>query len=262
MRPVLFEVFGFDVRSYGVLLMIGIILAAWVGGKRAAKYGVTSSQLSDGILWAVIPGILGARLAYILVNWSFYSTHLDELFSFRFEGLTSFGGMIVGSFGFWLWVKRTKLPMWNLLDAFAPAVLIASAVGRVGCLLNGCCFGLPTEGPLGLPLHFSAASHFPAQLIDSVLSLAFAGVIVLLEGKKVLKSGQSIALAAFAYGASRFVFEIFRANEQDAHGVWSRVPRFDYGISLGQVWATGAIILGVFLFLYTRRMAKAADAQA
>src|SRR5690349_5543102 len=100
MHPVLFtirafELFGhrfgpIEIRAYGVMLIIGVLVAAWWARSRAKAWGIEPSQVSDAIFWGVIPGVLGARIGFIVQEWGYYSQHLDKLFSVQFAGLTSF----------------------------------------------------------------------------------------------------------------------------------------------------------------------------
>lgn len=255
MHPELFKVFGFPVRSYGVLLVIGVLIAAAVARRRAARFGIDPNTIWDAAVWMVIPGIFGARIVFILQNWAYYQQHRDQLLSLRFEGLTSFGGLIFGFLGFWFWQRRSKTPFWPFLDTVGVPVLIAQAVGRIGCLLNGCCYGRPTDAWYGVPVEGLPGRHVPAQLVDFVLMLVGAGVMALWEKGRNLRPGVSFGVFLVAYGISRFVYEFFRAgtleevHEQVASSAFVRgLP-----ITLAQVTCLALVAIGITVSLLASR---------
>lgn len=222
MYPELFRVpffNNFPVRSYGVLLVIGVVLAIYMARRRAPRYGIEPDRIWDASMWMVIPGIFGARIFYIAQYWKYYQAHQDQLYSLRFEGLTSFGGLVFGFLGFLLWRMKSKVNMWSFLDTVGVPVLVAQAVGRVGCLFNGCCYGRPTEAWYGVHFHDIPGRHVPAQVVDVVLMLVGALIVVFLEKRTQLKPGASFGWFLTVYGGSRFVYEMFRAGtraEMDA----------------------------------------------
>jgi phosphatidylglycerol:prolipoprotein diacylglycerol transferase len=255
MYPELFRIGSFPIQSFGVLLMIAVLFAFWLMQKRSPAFGIPPEKVVDGVFWAVIPGILGARLAYILLNWSDFASGAQQLWTLRFEGLTSFGGLILGAAGLMYWAKRNGIKTWAVADAASVPLLAAHAIGRIGCLLNGCCFGLPTEGPLGVKAGLLAGRFLPAQGIDTIQVLLLAVVIVLLERSKKLVSGQSLALMAVAYGLSRFIYEFFRAYEIDEHGHWHNGAIESIGLTLGQLASLALILIGIWLFMWRKKAA-------
>jgi len=210
MRPVLFQIGDFKVHSYGVLLVVGLLIAIAFGRKRAARYGFTGSDLSDVAVWALIPGVLGARLFFVAQEWGYYKDHVGEIFA-KFEGLTSFGGLIFGFLGVVLWSRATKKPLVPMLDLAGPCFLIAHAVGRVGCLLNGCCYGGSCSLPWGVTVHDLDGRYHPAQIYDSLMNLGALWLVLLLE-KRGLKPGQCLGLSIALHGVARFIYEFWRAG--------------------------------------------------
>src|SRR4051812_5473146 len=133
MYPVLFQIGSFKVHSYGVVLIIGFLVGLFIARKRAPRYGINPNKLSDVAFIALIAGVLGARILFLIQeppkDW-------HEYFSPEFAGLTSFGGLIGGALVMALWARKNKISMRALLDVFGPPLLVAHAIGRVGCLLN------------------------------------------------------------------------------------------------------------------------------
>lgn len=258
MRPVLFKPFGFSVRSYGVLLVIGVIVAAYLARRRAPRFGIDPERIWDAAFWLVLPGILGARITYIVQNLGYYTQHLNELFSLRFEGLTSFGGLLFGFFGLLFWTKKTKTPLLPFLDVLGVPVLVAQAIGRIGCLFNGCCYGRPTTAWYGVHFEGLDGRHVPAQLVDTALMLVGALALTLIERAVKLKQGVSFGLFLCAYGLSRFIFEFFRAgtSEEVARGIASSAFLGPVHITAAQVTCLVIVLLGLLMAWSCNRKAK------
>lgn len=214
MHPILFQVGNFPVRSYGVILMIGVAIAAFIAAKRAPRFGLKSDVLWDSLLWMIIPGILGARGVYMATHWSEFAGKADRIFTLQFNGLTSFGGMIFGFFGLLIYLKLKKVPFWPMMDTVGVPALIAHAIGRIACLFNGCCFGYPCTGGHCVHVEGHQGTFFPAQGLDTVVCLILAALLFMAE-KRSLKVGVSFNLCMIAYGLSRFIFEFWRAGPFD-----------------------------------------------
>lgn len=257
MHPTFFEVpgTGFRVGSYGVLLMIGVIAALFLARKRAPQFGIHPDRLYDALFWMLIPGILGARLAYVAQNWTYYMEHQSELWSLQFMGLTSFGGMIGGFIGFYAWSKKSKTNLWPLLDVVGIPVLVAHAFGRIGCLLNGCCHGFPGGDWYCVP-RYDQTGHFlgtfaPAQIYDTVMCIIFAAALFRLESKMKPAIGQSFGLAVAAYGLSRFIYEFWRSGDDPANG-YLRDHLGSLPISSGQAMALAVLAAGLVIMAVRR----------
>ena len=116
---------------------------------------------------ALIAGILGARIVFILQDLGYYASHLDEVFSVQFSGLTSFGGLIFAVIALGIWARKQGVPMQRIFDICAPAFAVGHIVGRMGCFLNGCCFGVPGHAPwcMRFPPGSPPDAVFPGQLL-------------------------------------------------------------------------------------------------
>jgi phosphatidylglycerol:prolipoprotein diacylglycerol transferase len=155
--------------------------------------------------------VLGARLAFILQELPYYRQNLGELFSLQFKGLTSYGGFVAGFVVLWIYARKQARPLSALLDTFAAPFLLANAIGRVGCLLNGCCFGPRCGPPWGVHVEGSPGLHQPAQLYESLMNLLGLWILLRLE-RKGLKQGQSIGAMFVLFGVGRFIYEFWRAG--------------------------------------------------
>lgn len=257
-----FEMFGrkfgdFPVMSFGVVVMLGIVLAIWMGRKRAQQWGIRPDQITDAAFWGVIPGILGARIGYIVQEWSYFSEHPEKLWSLEFAGMTSFGGILLAVIGLIVYAKIKKINGLAFMDVLAVPLLIAEAVGRFGCLLNGCCYGHPTTKWYGVHVQGAEGLFQPAQMFDSVFVILIGALILVFE-RKMRPYGSSIALAVGGWGVSRFFYEFFRAgtNDEVARGQASSTYWGDLPITQAQGAALVMIALAAGLFIYSYKREK------
>lgn len=251
MYPDLFKIFGVTVHSYGVLLVIAFFVGVWYARKRAPRFGFTPSQVYDAAFWALIAGVLGARILFIVQELPYYLAHPRELLSLQFQGLTSFGGVIFGLLGLWIWTRIAKKPFVDLLDLFGAPFLVAHPIGRIGCLLNGCCYGGKCDLPWGVHVDKLQGLYQPAQIYDGFFNLVGLGVLLLLE-RRGLKRGQSISITLMAHGAARFLYEFWRAGVTST-GSFSGIPLTD-----AQLAALLMVIIGGVLVLVFGRRASVA----
>lgn len=209
MRPTLIEIGNFKLPSFGILVLAGFMVGIWFAGRRAHRFGLTKTQIGDASLYMLLFGALGARIAYIVQNIAFFSANPKELFALQWKGMTSFGGLILGAVALVVFCKRRKIPVVSVLDCVAPSVLIAHAIGRVGCLLNGCCHGGACPPPLGVHVPDLPGTYHPAQIYDAGINLAWLGVVLSFE-PRLNRPGQIFGLMLIGHGLSRIIAEIWR----------------------------------------------------
>ena len=269
MHPILFTIpkigpIGpIPVHTFGVMIVLAFIAGYWLVLKRAERYGVARDHIGDLCFYTLIAGVLGARIAFILQELPHYTQHLNELFTLRFQGLTSFGGPIAGFFVVLYYSRKHKIPISTYLDLLAPGFLIGHIVGRFGCLFNGCCYGgvCPVGFPLGVhtdddPLNL----HYPAQIYDAAMNAVALGIILWIEKKR------PVPLAIFSWflilhGLTRFIYEFWRAGtkEQVERGLASSTYMGSLPITQAQALALVFIIGGVILMYFARRKPVVSD---
>lgn len=213
MLPVLFHIGNFPVRSFGVMILIAFLSGMWLVRKRAAQFGFDKVQVGDLGYSALIAGIFGARLFFILQEIPYYSKHPEKLFSWQFEGLTSFGGFFAGAIVVIVWAKRHGKSVGKLMDLFAPAFVLGHVFGRIGCFLNGCCFGGKCDASLPWATHFQTVPglHHPAQIYDALMNLVVVGLLLAYE-RRGIKPGQGAGMFLILHGLTRFIYEFWRAG--------------------------------------------------
>ncbi len=259
MHPILFTIFGFQVHTFGVAMVVAFVLSVSLARARAPRFGMTKDQVGDMAFWTILAGVLGARLFFIAQEWGYYAAHPKELLTLQFQGLTSFGGLLCGMAAAMVWAWRKGIPVRNLLDCVAPAFLVGHAVGRVGCLMNGCCFGGVCPDTVLGALHIDGATHYPAQIYDSLMNVGALALVLGIERRAAFKAGQITGLVIALHGAARFIYEFWRAGTdaqvkagQASSTYWDGFPLH---ITQAQGMAFALVLLGIGMFAFSHRRA-------
>ena len=255
MHPIAFKFGTWPIYWYGVLVASGFIAGLWTAGRRAPLTGLRPEQVGDAGPWLIAGTVLGARSLYIATYWreSFADAPWWEMFMLRHGGLVFYGGLIGASLGLILYCRCRQVPLWKLADAFAPSIALGYVFGRLGCLMNGCCYGracsLPwaIHYPIGhdtfrdggepLPVH-------PTQLYDSLLNLALYGFLAWLYRRKKF-DGQVFAAYLICYAFTRSFVEYFRGDYNAAH-------RHAGFFTPAQLVSVGILAAGVALMMALR----------
>ena len=160
MYPELFSVGKFTIYTYGVLVALGFFL----GMQYVVKYSkniINKQQIYDFLFYMILAGIIGARLFYVLLDFSYYLEHPLEIFQVWKGGLVYYGGVISVLIFSFFYFKNKKISIIKLMDVFAPALALGHAFGRIGCFFSGCCYGKNTDCLLAI------AHKHPTQLYES-----------------------------------------------------------------------------------------------
>lgn len=221
MHQICFEIGSLSIRWYGVMVAMGFMTAMLAFNYLRGYGGLNSDQTANLSLMAIFGGLLGARVFYVVQFWPQFKYQPMEIIRVDHGGLVFYGGFLTAT-GLFIWYcRKHKLNMLAVLDIAAPAVALGHAFGRVGCLLNGCCFGKPAEFflavtyPRGvLPERFDCGlARHPVQLYETFGNLIIFGVLFYLIGK--LQRGRVVALYLTMYGILRGIDEIFRGDHTD-----------------------------------------------
>ncbi len=253
------------IHTYGVMIVVSFLAGMWLVRKRASLYGFNPEKVLDMGFWALIAGVLGARIAFILQELPYFLKHKDELYSLQFSGLTSFGGEILAVIAIVIWAKRTKYKIVSILDLAAPGYVLGYSIGRIGCFLNGCCYGGVCSTTLPWGVHFTDAVglHHPAQLYDTLMNLVALAILLKLPATK-LNPGRMAAIALILHGIARFIYEFWRAGteEQVKQGLASSTYWGNLPITQGHAMALGFIIIGAVWFFLARKSTESAPSSA
>lgn len=213
MHPILFSIGSFELYTYGLFMALGVLAGLRVVDAEAIRYRWDRDQMTRLVVFTFLMGLLGSRVVYVMTRVGDPSVDLLEVALNLRAGFVFYGGLaaswiyLVG----YLWKK--KLPFWRVLDAFALAICIGLAVGRIGCLLGGCCYGSPTTLPWGVVMvQEKALGHLhPVQAYEFFLLVLLFAV---LWKKRLHKNyeGQMVVWFTGFYAVARFLLEYWRGD--------------------------------------------------
>jgi len=200
MYPIIFEFGPFKVYSYGLMVAAAFIVATFLASQEAARQKVPAEKIFNLSICLVVAGVLGARLLYILQNLEFYAISPASILMLQEGGLSFYGGFILAVICAVIFLKRQELPVFATLDIIAPYLALAQAIGRVGCFLNGCCYGI--------------GGH-PVQLYASLNLLLIFVILRVVQSKTKAEhhfAGRDFLFYCLLYSFSRFFMEYLRAD--------------------------------------------------
>lgn len=236
MCPVLFKFHSLTIYSYGFLVALGVLAVFCLTVSRAKASGFSGDTVSDLIVLLFVAGVIGARFFYVLQHFEEYRHVPVKVFSIQEGGLVWYGGFIFALTAGFIYAVLRKLPVLRLLDFFAPFIPLAHAIGRIGCFLNGCCFGKFTESRFGVLFPGEPAKRLPTQLYESAfLVLLFIFLLRLFSRKH--RAGEIFISYVVLYSAARFLFEFLRGDQQ-----------LVFSLTIPQ-WSSLFLFAGAFAFL-------------
>jgi phosphatidylglycerol---prolipoprotein diacylglyceryl transferase len=260
--PEILRIGDFVITSFGVMMFLSFLTAAWFTGRQLERYGMPKELAWDMLAWVAIGGIAGAKIYYLAL-------HVEDLVAdpvgqiLSRGGLVWYGGLIGGILSYYYQVRSKKLPIATMFDATAPALAIAYAVGRLGCFLVGDDYGRYTDGPFGIAfpqgLPVSTAGYLrsigdtgipatipdtavvpvhPTQLYEIGLALIMFAILWRLGRERGLRAGQLFAVYLALYGVERFTIEFVRA----------KTDRMIFGLTTSQVMSVLLLIAAAALW--------------
>ncbi|NFR85513.1 MULTISPECIES: prolipoprotein diacylglyceryl transferase [unclassified Clostridium] len=241
MRIILFKAFGLEIKSYGLMIAIGILVAASLLLKEGKEKGYEEDSLLNLIILTVIGGVVGGKLLFIITEFKSILEDPSILLNFGY-GFVVYGALILGALTIYLYCKKKKWKVLEILDLVAPVLAIAQGFGRIGCFLAGCCYGKETNIPIGVefPINSLAPAGIhvhPTQIYSSIFDFLL-GFFLLYYSKKEKKSGKIVSMYLIIYSIGRFMVEFFRND-----------PRGNVGLlSTSQFIAVFTLILGLVIF--------------
>lgn len=236
----LFEIWGLGPNLYGIMIALGLVCCFLMLSILGKRIGMERASLD----FYEMTGIAAVALGFLSATIFQYFYDLIKYGSASFGNMTFLGGLIGGVLTFMLITKffakpEVKKDIFKLLQIAMPCILIAHAFGRLGCFFAGCCYGIETDGPLGIVFRdgSSSGSVLPTQLFEAVFLFILFAITVLFVYKKV---PYNVVIYAVTYSVFRFTLEFFRG---DSRG--EIMP----GISPSQFWCIFMFILGIGLLV-------------
>jgi phosphatidylglycerol:prolipoprotein diacylglycerol transferase len=255
MHPILFDVNGFEIHTYGFMGALGFLFTAFTALRRGHALGIKSERMADLLFWTALIALAGSRVVFVVQNPGVF-TAWTEWINLRTGGLVFYGAILFGIPAGSLLMRFFKMPFFATWDIFGAAFPIAHGISRLGCYAAGCCHGSPWDGlfsvtfthprsvaPLNVGLH-------PVQLYEAFFLFALGAVLQVLYAKKQFH-GQVMLVYLLGYAGGRAVTEMFRG---DATRGWFWPELFGETLSYSQGFSIGlaALAVGVFGILARR----------
>lgn len=233
MHPVLFSFGSVEIYTYGFFTALAMIVAFAATMRTARRAGVDPLQAADMLFFLFVAGIVGARLFYVLQHFDEYGSRPWRAFLLREGGLVWYGGFIVSASAGLVYARWRGWPLLRLCDFYAPVLALAHGVGRLGCFMNGCCFGKPVSWGVAFP--GDVVPRVPVQVYEAASLIALALYLFRLGSVK-RREGSVFAAYLFLYGTLRFCLEFLR-GDQTVYSVLT-LPQWT---SLGLIAAGAAV---------------------
>lgn len=237
MYPTLFKIGNITIHSYGLMVALGYLMAIFIIYLESKRKGLDPNLALDLGLTAMICGTLGSKLLFVIRNWSYYSGNPIEILLGFGQGFIFYGGLVLGVLGVVLVSYFKKISIKTVTDMCAPALPLGHAIGRIGCLLRGCCYGKITDLPWAI--HLEGAFRHPTQIYHFSHNLLIF-IFLWLIRKRIKVEGNLILIYFILYGLARFITEFFRDN-----------PIFAWNLTGSQIFSI-VIFFTAFIFLMYR----------
>ena len=243
MHPIFFKIGEFTIYSYGVMVALGFATAVYLSGKQGGREGISSQAIFDVCLYSLLSGVLGARILHVIMDLDYYMYYPLDLFRINRGGLAFQGGLISGIAAAWYVIRKKGMPLWKTADVIMPYLALGQSIGRIGCILNGCCYGKPTYCDFGfyLPGHVLQPLH-PTQLYAS-LYLLFVFVFLKFLHERRIKTGSVFFCYLILFSAGRFFIDFYRGD---------LAPVF-YGLTASQIISISIFFVSLILLLLNFR---------
>jgi len=233
MLPEICHIGPFTIYSYGLMLVLAFFVSTYLASRQAQKAHIDADKIFNLMFYIFISGIIGSRVFHVASNFSYYFKHPLEIIMLQHGGMAIFGGIIFGSIFACLFIKMNKMDLFATLDLLVPFIALGQAIGRIGCFLNGCCYGKVSAFGIYSPV--SGQTLIPTQLYSSLLMFLIFLVLRFMQGRKHLP-GQIAYAYLFLYSIKRFSIEFFRND----------TPRIFQGLTIFQL-----LSLAMFFFSLT-----------
>jgi phosphatidylglycerol:prolipoprotein diacylglycerol transferase len=251
MHPIAFVIGGLTIRWYGIMIAVSIAISITVIYIESRHQGLNTDDVLDMAIVAVIGGILGARIGWIMTSPTilWYFAHPLHILAIWEGGLSYFGGILGGVISAnWL-IRRRRMRFWQMADIVAPLLALSFGIGKIGCWLNGCCNGTATTSELGVIFTNPSSQSdllnqriWPAQLFNSISGFLVFAILFWVVRKHKHYDGQVFIWYLYLYGATSFVVEFFRY-----------IPVHVLGLTPNQWTDITIIILGIIASVILRR---------
>jgi phosphatidylglycerol:prolipoprotein diacylglycerol transferase len=224
MHPILFDFGGLTIYSYGVLLAAAYLLGLQLAIVRARARGLNPQRVMDLGIWIIVSALVGAKLLLFFVDFHQFTSSPAALLGLVRSGGVFYGGLIAAVSVAFAYLRFHRLPLWTTTDVFAPGIALGHVVGRLGCLMAGCCFGRATAVPWAVTFHDPAAAAnvgtplgiplHPTQLYEAGAEALILTLLLTFERRGRAFPGRTFWTYMLLYGISRFFIEFYRGDSR------------------------------------------------
>ena len=232
MHPILFKIGPLTVYSYGAMIAAAFFICTWLAQRAAKTKGLATDFIINSSLLILFSGIFGARILYVFLSPGYYLKNPIEIIMLQHGGLAFYGGAAAAVLAEWLYIKKKNMPVYRIGDLLAPYVALGQAIGRIGCFLNGCCYGKPMASGL----------LYPVQIYSS-LALLFLYIALRFLQSKNLKEGTVLISYFMFYAVIRFMLEFLRGDNMISV----------MGVTFSQFVGITVFIACIILFIFRAR---------
>jgi phosphatidylglycerol:prolipoprotein diacylglycerol transferase len=223
MHPILLKTPFFNIYSYGFLVALGYAVGMFITIREVKKEGLNAEAIFDMLLIQLVVGILGSRLLFV-VEYTPDKLSLSEFLNMEQGGLTFYGSVLISFIFNLLYLKFRKIPFWKVMDCIGFGLPLGIAIARVGCFLNGCCYGHQCSPSIGFRSRLAGSGYYHAtQLYETAFTL-FIFALVHFHRKHRKSYGETFLITIGLYGFFRFFIEFLRAEN----------PQIILGLTLSQ----------------------------
>jgi len=235
MYPIICQLGPVSIYSYGLMLAIAVVVCTWKLSRDANAVGIKTDVIYDMVFYGVLSGLIGGRLFYILLHVDFFLANPSEMIMVQNGGLAWQGAIALSAIVVLRFIRIRSLDTARTLDLIAPYGALGQAIGRLGCFLNGCCYGKTVSWGIYFPLH--GAYLHPTQLYLSLGNL-IAFFIIRRYQKLSKAKGSAFALYLMCEAAIRFSVEFFRADHYSTL----------FGLSIYQYISLALFLITLYVF--------------
>lgn len=223
MNPVIISIFGYDIKWYSVLILLGILISYLFINHEAKKFSIPKDFITNLLFWTIIMGIIGARLYFCIFHFDYYKNHIGEIFKIWEGGLAIHGGIILGGITLILYSKKYKVSALRMLDIVSPCLLFSQALGRWGNFFNSEAYGVATtytklKSLKIIPefviqgMKIDGVFYTPTFYFESLWCLLGVIIILIVRKLKYTRIGFQVSIYLMWYSIGRFFIEGYRTD--------------------------------------------------
>ena len=258
MNPILFSIGSFNIRWYSLFILIAVIIGMYLFTKEGKRFGISSDFLFNLAFWTIVFGIIGARIYYVIFNFSEYKDNLISVLEIWNGGLAIHGGLIAGFITMFLYCKKYKFNILKATDMIVVPVILGQAIGRWGNFFNSEAHGAVTSlyrlEQLHIPkfiidgMKIGGLYYHPTFLYESLWCILGFIILLIVRRFKYIKKGQITSIYLMWYSLGRFFIEAMRTDSLMLGG-----------FKAAQIVSILLFILGLIMFMILSRKGKFED---